>query len=82
MKSTVWACDRCGTTVDAPYELLALCDEEHPPGAFVLRSRPHDPPGWVEFIDDEPATDVCPDCLTDGERIDQLLHEVEREIPF
>jgi len=60
---TTWICDDCRVTTT---------------GLFPHRLRP---PGWHERIDETsperplPIADICPNCITDGDRADIVLME-------
>jgi ribosomal protein L37AE/L43A len=66
MKRVTWTCDRCGVTVAVDRAMLT--GEVF--GAAAAQ-------GWSELWDAERRTDVCPGCLTDRERADALLDEIE-----
>lgn len=79
MKAIVLACDRCGTTVTSPYETFIV--EDYSPKAIRCGIGPtFDPADWAELADDQAVTDVCPDCLTAGERADRLFREVACDV--
>jgi len=76
MRAKVWTCDRCGATVSASDRAMVHDEDfgwmEH--GCF----SPAPPDGW-QVLDSESAQplDVCPECLTDAERADILLGDIE-----
>lgn len=79
MKGMIWGCDRCGATVAAPFEIV-VCDDYSPKA--IRSERRRDPAGWLELADDVSVVDVCPNCVTAGERVDQLLNELDADLVF
>ncbi len=76
MRTMVWTCDRCGATVEVPQEVVIETDFS-PKAAFVKVPKEwHHLPSWEQFPDDESVADVCPNCVTAGERTDRLFREV------
>lgn len=60
MRRLVWTCDRCGAATSTAAGRAAPCGIE----------------GWMHPLDGDETTDICPRCITDGERADDLLREV------
>jgi hypothetical protein len=78
VKRIVWTCDRCGVTTEAPREIVTVEDW----GCAVERGMAGKASGWREFMRAETVEDVCPRCVSDLERADQLLAEVEADHIF
>ena len=76
MRTTEWRCDRCGrTNLRIPQTIVIATD--HKPAAIRADFVEDLPPDWQSFASDDEITDACPDCLTDDERTDRLLGEIE-----
>jgi hypothetical protein len=70
----IWVCDRCGTQVDVPQEVV-VADT-----LGAIRRPPRDDAhGWKHSLD---GVDVCPNCITAGEHVDRLLADVEADWIF
>jgi hypothetical protein len=75
MRTMVWTCDRCRATVEIPQEIVIVTDFS--PAALVKNPKEWGHlPNWEQFHDDESVADVCPNCVTPGERADRLFREV------
>ncbi len=81
MRRMVWTCDRCNTHVEVPEEIVIV--EDFSPAAFRRPPAQWEHlPGWEQFTDDESVSDVCPGCITAGERADRLFREAEADVIF
>lgn len=68
MRTTTWTCDRCGSTA-----ITSESDAINTEGDANV--DPGAPLGWREYWQDGEldAIDVCPNCVTDEERANDLL---------
>jgi hypothetical protein len=72
----VWTCDRCGATHETPREVVT----EQPWGLAAEvqpRAWSKGPEGWTATAHIDEIEDICPGCLTDGERADQVFSAAE-----
>jgi hypothetical protein len=74
MQATTWTCDRCHTRIDVPIETVIV--PEYTPAAVRSGFHPEQPEGWKQIATDDAVTDVCPNCLTDADQVDELLRGV------
>jgi hypothetical protein len=80
MKTMIWTCDRCRSTHEV--DRVIVISDEYSPAALEKMDAGYPPGGWTQFRDDAGITDVCPSCVTAGERADQLLLEAEADFLF
>ena len=77
----IWKCDRCASAIERERDVVVLAHSGSPRAVRNPQDETH-PEGWEEYANDETVIDVCPNCLTDEERADSVLREVEADVYF
>jgi hypothetical protein len=80
MKAMVWTCDRCGSSVEVPREVVI-----EQPWGLAAEAEPYHwrkpPVGWTVQVNSNMAGDLLEDvgdgCLTAEERAGQVLEAAE-----
>jgi hypothetical protein len=75
-----WTCDRCRGVEYVDSEVVIV--EEWGPSAVRKEPSGNSPDGWRSYASDTAVEDVCPGCLTDEERVDIVLTEIESDAMF
>jgi hypothetical protein len=74
-----WTCDRCRGVEYVDSEVVIVEEWRR---AVRKEPRGGSPDGWRSYANDTAVEDVCPGCLTDEERVDVLLKEIESDAMF